>query len=417
MNTMINKTLTIFFTLLLMGTLVATVDAQETDFEIQEQFNEDYQQIVRMIDRAETLGDLQSAQDRVNQLLSDFRQHREVVNRGIYPETISERIEGLREKFMPRLAKIRTIERQDRSITRLRSELTRTRDRMDRYDLHISWLLERVVELEGRALSAEADAASLNEAVRQRDRFVTEFLTDLLERFEAVDAATRQEMTEIFERLEDSPIDLLQNLLGEHLAYAQDTAGLTPTDLLNMKAQHTFFNNWWEQFGERFVNTFEPQQPGEVYSELNSRMSDWQSAVDGQLWGAISDTYAQHGFELSSFNSASEYNSALQSFISEQTEIARERGGGENIERFREFSDFWNESVKSEWGDALTASDVMSHSQIAAIDRQLIDWSQATAPERRTGNLMLVLFLISLAVNIGLVVALVRQNKNPAATS
>jgi uncharacterized coiled-coil protein SlyX len=266
MNTMINKTLTIFFTLLLMGTLVATVNAQETDFEIQEQFNEDYQQIVRMIDRAETLGDLQSAQDRVNQLLSDFRQHREVVNRGIYPETISERIEGLREKFMPRLAKIRTIERQDRSITRLRSELTRTRDRMDRYDLHISWLLERVVELEGRALSAEADAASLNEAVRERDRFVTEFLTDLLERFEAVDAATRQEMTEIFERLEDSPIDLLHNLLGEHLAYAQDTEGLTPTDLLNMKAQHTFFNNWWEQFGERFVNTFEPQQPGEVYS-------------------------------------------------------------------------------------------------------------------------------------------------------
>ncbi len=416
MYTMINKTITLFITLLLMGTLAATVDAQETDFEIQEQFNEDYQQIVRMIDRAETLDELQAAQDRVNQLLSDYRQHREVVNSGIYPETINDRVEELREKFIPRLAKIRTIERQNRSIDRLRSELTRTRDRMDRYDHHVSWILERVVELEGRALSAEAGTASLNEAVRERDRFVTEFLTDLLERFESVDAATRQEMTEIFERLEDSPIELLHNLLGEHLAYARDTAGLNPTDLLNMKAQHEFFNDWWEQFGERFVNTFEPQQPGEVYSELNSRMSDWQSAIDGQLWGAISDTYAQHGFELPSFGSAAEYNSALQSFVSEQTEMARERGGGENTERFREFSDFWNESIKSEWGDALTASAVMSHSQIAAIDRQLIDWSQATAPER-TGNLMLVLFLISLAVNIGLIVALVRQNKQPAATS
>lgn len=417
MNTMINKTITTFFSLLLMVTLAATVDAQETDYEIQEQFKEDYQQIVRMIDRAESVDELRSAQDRINQLLSDYREHREVVNRGIHPETMSDRVEELREKFMPRLAKIRTIERQDRSIDRLRSELTRTRDRMDRYDHHVSWILERVVELEGRALSAEASAAGLNDAVRERDRFVTEFLTDLLERFEAVDAATRQEMTEIFERLEDSPIDLLQNLLGEHLAYAQDTAGLTPTDLLNMKAQHVFFNDWWEQFGERFVNTFEPQQPGEVYSELNSRMSDWQSAVDGQLWGAIADTYAEQGYELPSFSNANEYNNALQSFISEQTEIARERGGGENNERFREFSDFWNESVKSEWGDALTASAVMSHSQIAAVDRQLIDWSQATAPERTGGNLMLVLFLISLAVNIGLVVALVRQNNKPAATS
>lgn len=402
---------------LLMSALATTVEAQQSDRESVQQFLEEYQEIEGMINDAETVDDLRTTMDRVNRLLNDYRGHADVINRSIYPETVGSKFEDLRVKFMSMQSKIRTIQRQDRSIDRLRSELTRTRDRLGRYDHHISWLLGRVSELEERALLAEAGTGQeLNEALRQRDRFVTEFLTDLLERYDSVDTMTQEEMTEIFERLEDTPVDLLRTIIGEHLMNAQQTTGQTATDLLNMKAQHVYFSNWWDNFGDRLINTFETDEPGQVRNELNEQMSAWSAAIDGRLWDAISETYAENGFNLPSFSSPQEFFNAQQEYISEQTEMARTQNNEENVERFRSYSEFWNQSVKSEWGDALTASAVMSHSQIAGIDRQLVDWSQAAVPAQTGGNLMTILFFISLAVNIGLVVVLVRKNNTHTST-
>lgn len=412
MKNRISKTITIFSALVMMSAFVASAEARQTDREIPQQFQQEYQEIERMINEAETLDDLRATQDRVNQLLNDYREHTTVINRAIHPETIGGRFEDLRVNFMAMQSKIRTIQRQDRSLDRLRSELSRTRTRLDQSDNHIAWLLSRVSELEQRVLTAEEGTGEeLSAALRERDRFVTEFLTDLLERYESVDASAQQEMNAIFERLDDSPVDLLRTILGEHLMYAQQATGLTTTNLLNMKAQHTHFNDWWQRFGSNLTETFEPGNAAEAQSEINERISSWSAAIDGQLWNSISDAYAQQGFSLPSFGSSQEFYDAQASYIRDQTETARGQNNEEDLEQFRSYSEFWNGSVKSEWGEALTASAVLSHSQIANIDRLLADWSQAAVPAR-TGNLMTILFLISLVVNIGLIVALFRRDSS-----
>jgi hypothetical protein len=410
MITRINNTFSVCVTLLLMSVFVTTVQAQQTDREISEQFLQEYQEVEMMITDAQTLDDLRATQDRVNELLNNYREYSEIINRRIQPETMGSKFEDLRVKFMAAQSKIRTIQRQDRSISQLRSELMRTRDRMDRYDQHINWLIGRVVELEERALAAEQTGGeTVTDAMRERDRFVTEFLTDLLERYDAVDATTQQEMTEIFERLEDSPVDLVRTMLGEHLMYAQQTTDHTPTDLMNMKAQQAHFSNWWNQFGDQLVDTFESENPAQARSEINERLSDWSAAIDGQLWDAISESFSENGFELPTFSSSQEFYSAQENYIRQRTEQAQDRNNEEDLEQFRSYSNFWNQSVKSEWGDALTASAVMSHVQIANIDRMLSEWSLSAAPTQE-GNLMTILFFLSLAVNIGLIVVLVRKN-------
>lgn len=144
-----HKTIMTFIALMtMMSAFIATVEAQQTDREIPQQFLQEYQEIDRMIYDAESLEDLRSTQDRVNRLLNDYRDHTTVINRAIHPETVVGKFEDLRVKFMSMQTKIRTIQRQDRIIDYLRSDLARTRDRLDRYDHHISWLLGRIGELE-----------------------------------------------------------------------------------------------------------------------------------------------------------------------------------------------------------------------------------------------------------------------------
>jgi hypothetical protein len=83
-----------------------------------------------------------------------------------------------------------------------------------------------------------------------------------------------------------------------------------------------------------------------------------------------------------------------------------ETNSEEDYEDFRNFSNYWNETVKANWGEMLTEGGVLNHSQIAAIDIKLNSWSEAAQP---TSNLMFILFLVSLAVIIGLVVLLITR--------
>jgi hypothetical protein len=49
-------------------------------------------------------------------------------------------------------------------------------------------------------------------------------------------------------------------------------------------------------------------------------------------------------------------------------EISLERNSEEDHEIYRNFSSFWNNTVKASWGELLVEGNVLSHSDIAAID-------------------------------------------------
>ncbi len=406
MENYMKKSLSTFFAMLLIAVSYTSVEAQQSDYEIQQEFRAEYSQLADWIDNAVSTTDLEDISDRIDELESDYRGHSDLINAAIYPDSYQSRIDDLRSRFSAAQQNIATIEELNERVENLSTDLDDFRGQLSEMD-------ERAEALQREIRDSQANERRLSNLVRQyrenveeRDRFVGEFLEDLLSRYESVDASTAAEIAQAAERLEENPVDLVRTILGEYVNYANQQTDLSAPEYLSMKAQHNYFTRLWDNIGERLTQIFDAEEPVQAYQEVRDLLANWNSAIDNRLWGAISNAFSQNGIELDNFTNASGFNNALQSYVNDATQTSRDQNSEEDLERFQNFSNFWNNTVKANWGETLMASEVLSYSQLASIDSQLDDWNQAAIP---TSNLMLILFLISVAVIIGLVVALVRK--------
>src|SRR5690625_7335911 len=63
--------------------------AQESDYEIQQQFRADYNEISAMLENATSLDDLEDVAGRVQEFINDYQQHTDMINAALYPNTAS----------------------------------------------------------------------------------------------------------------------------------------------------------------------------------------------------------------------------------------------------------------------------------------------------------------------------------------
>lgn len=406
MENRMKSTLTTFIALLFVATSYSTVEAQQSDYDIQQEFRAEFSQLVNWIDNAVSTEDLEEISDQIDALEADFSGHSDIINSAIYPDTYSSRVDDLRSRFGAAQENIAAIEELNERIEQLSAEINDFRDQLANMD-------ERSETLQREIRDSQANERRLSNLVRQyrenlqeRDTFVGEFLEGLLNRYESVDAATAAEIAQAAERLEENPVDLVRTILGEYVNYANQQTDLTAPEYLHMRAQHVYFSELWDDIGERLTQIFDADEPVQAYQEVRDLLANWNSAIDNRIWGALSNSFAQNDINLDNFTNANAFYNSLQSYVNSATEVSREQNREEDLDRFLNFSNFWNNTVKADWGEPLMASEVISYSQLASIDSQLDDWNQAAIP---TSNLMLILFLVSIAVVIGLVVALVRK--------
>jgi len=406
MKKIMKKTLPTFLTLLLLATSYSTVEAQQSDYDIIQEFRSEYSQIVNWIDNAVSSSDLEEISDHIDELEDEYSEHSEIINSSIFPDTYDSRIDDLRARYSAAQQNVATIEELNAMVDELRGEV-------DGFRTNLADMDERSEQLQREIRDSQANERRLSTLVQQyrenlqeRDRFVGQFLEDLLKRYESVDGSTSAEIAEAIERLDENPVDILKTILGEYVNYANQATDLNAHDYLRMKAQHAYFSDLWDDLGERLTEVFAADEPVQSHQEVSDLLSNWNSAIDNRIWGALSNAFAQNDINLDNFTNSDAFYNSLDSYVSSATTTSLDQNTEEDEQRFRNFSNFWNGTVKADWGESLMASEILSYQQLANIDQQLDEWHAAAIP---TSNLMLILFLVSIAVIIGLVVALVRK--------
>lgn len=405
MERMIKHTFSALIALLLVAASLADLQAQQSDYEIQQNFRNDYNQIVNWIDNAVASSDIREIEQRIREFVSEYSDHTSIINAALYPETAQQRIDGLRARFNAARDKIATIENLNRRIDALNAEMQEFRDRIAEMDEAREALERQLRDSQAGERRVAAMAREYRENLQERDEFVTGFIAELLQRYDAVDAATSSDLADMIERLDDNPVDLLRTILGEYVNYANRATGLTAPEYMSMKAQHIYFSQWWDSIGERLTDVF-AEAPVQARQEVSDLLANWNSAIDNRIWGAISGAFSDSNVNLDSFSSANALYSSIRSYVERAIETSREQNSQEDLDRYRNFTGFWNGTVKSQWGDLLIASEVLSYEHVASIDTLLETWNVEAIP---TSNLMLILFLASIAVIIGLIIALVRK--------
>lgn len=380
--------------------------AQQSDYQIQQDFRADYTEITESIDNAVSSDDVSDVNDQIDELEADYSGYQELLNSALYPETFEDRISGLRSQITGAENNISVVEQLNERVEELQGEMDELRDQVTQMTEDEEALRQRMDRSSSNERRLSGLVTQYRESLEERDAFVSEFLENLLDRYEAMDSQTQSEIADASENLEDDPLALVRTILSEYVNQADRDSNLEAQDYIRMRAQHGDFSTVWDRIGERMTNTYASDSPVQARQEITDLLSEWQASVDNKLWNALSTAFNQNGIELPEFTSADAFNNALNTFVDNATETAENQNEEADLQLYDSFSNYWNDTVKAEWGEHLINGNILSQGQIAAIDVKLGDWARSAEP---VSNLMFILFLISLAVIIGLIVLLVTK--------
>lgn len=406
MKNTIYNTLSILTALLFV--VSSTVVAQQSDYQIQQDFRADYSELVNRVDNAVSSEDIEGLEADIDAFEANYSEYSSLINSAVYPETFSGKVEDLRSRYAASEQNILVIERLNERIRELMGEMDEVRSEVSELDEEQADLQEQLDRASANERRQAALIRQYRQNLEQRDAFVSDFMESLMTKYQSMDAATQEEIAEAAERLEDNPVELIKTIVAEYTNIADQSSNLEAGDYLGMRAQHGYFVDVWDRIGDRLTNTFTPDAPVQQRQEVSDMLDAWQASIDNKLWNALSTSFNQNGIELPAFTSSDTFFDALGTYVSNAVESSRESNSEEDLEEYRTFANYWNSTVKGQWGELLVAGNVLSNSEMAEIDVQLGTWGEAAPP---TSNLMFILFLISLAVIIGLVVLLVTKKK------
>lgn len=384
----------------------ANVYAQQSDYEIQKNFRAEYNDITVKIDNAVSSADLTAINSEIESLAADFAGYSELIDSALYPDTYEERMSDLRTRFATTQQNVAMIEQLNERVRELSEEMERFRNQLSSMD-HRTDSLKTVIR---QANASERRLANqirqYRESLDQRDKLVAEFLESLLNKYGSMDSSSALELADAASRMEDDPLGIVKTIIGEYINHANQATGLSASDYLSMKAQHAYFTEIWGNIGQRLAEVFASDRPVQARQEISDMLATWNSSVMSKLWPALTAAFGQNGVTLQNFTDKDSFYRSMSMYVDAATEESLLSNSDEDLTRFRAFSSYWNNTVKADWGEYLLNGNVLTYQQIASIDLKLEGWNEAAVP---TSNLMLILFLVAIAVIIGLIVMLVRK--------
>ena len=386
----------------------SAVFAQQSDFQIQRDFRAAYSDLSERVESASTIEEFATLEEEIDALEARYSEHSTIINSAIYPETFSNRVRFIRNEAEQGRLNAERVEQLNEEISGLVSERDQFRERLTEMDAESSELREEIERSSANERRQAALIRQYRQNIEQRDLFVMDFLEELLTKYEIYDASMIDGPEGEQERLDENPLQLISTILSEYINSVDQASDLQPVDYLGMRAQHAYFDDIWERIGENLANTFAPDEPVQAEQGINDQLSAWQASIDNKLWNSLTTAFNQNNIQLDTFTDAETFNTAVNRYVDDAIAVSQEANTEEDYEVFRNFNSFWNNTVKADWGDNMTQGNVLTQSQIASIDIKMTQWGGAATP---TSNLMFILFLISIAVIIGLVVLLITKRE------
>ncbi|MDX1642032.1 MAG: hypothetical protein R3220_10065 [Balneolaceae bacterium] len=393
------------FVVLTLFTGIAAV-AQQSDYQIQQDFRTEYNQLLERIEQAGTTEALEEIEEAINELADEYAEHEDLIDSATYPETYDGAISTLRDNHAMAVENVTTIEELNEQVQQLENEMEGVRSRLEELNQERSSLQEQIQESTENEARQAALIRQYRENIEERNLFVSNFLGELLSKYQSMDREQRQEISEAAGRLEENPVDVIVNVINEYITMMEQTAALQAPDYVSMKAQHGYFMEVWESIGDELVNTFAPENPEQTREEINQLLSTWESSIDSNLWESIRTSFSENGIELAEFNSSEEFMNALNSYLDSAIETSMDSNSEEDYDNYRRFNEFWTTTVIGDWGEMLIEGNILTQAQISSIDMKLDNWRDEAIPR---SNLTFILLIVSIAVIIGLIVLLLTR--------
>ncbi len=261
------KLAVIFLAFLFTNTSIA-----QSDYEIVQDFKAKYQEIEKQIKDTLSLEELNTVVAMIDQLKQEFNEHKELLDKSLYPDNYNKSIEKLTASYVLRQGDFTTIDVLQTEVIELEQEVEFLNQRNTELIIKIEDL--KALRKKDKKTIAELEnlIAELRNSLRKRDKLVVDMMDKLMPPIMREKATLSPEDQNMVRR-EEQKEDVLQNVkisIEDNIRFLEATS-LNPDDIKDVQKQQEQFSDSWKAIGPKLVDVYaDKSSKATVLKEIDS---------------------------------------------------------------------------------------------------------------------------------------------------
>lgn len=370
--------LSIIFILLFSNLVLA-----QSDFEIVQNFKDKVKQLEQRLSEAASVDDINSVAKDIELLKSQFTDHKELLDKSLYPNDFNKTLTKLKSDLDVRAADFTQIDI-------LQTEVIALRDEVDRLNTTNRELMNQIAVLEA---SKQKDVetirklenliANLKASLLKRDNLVLSIVDSLTPQLTAdVSSLTAEDKQRIVSDFEKNYVlNNVKRALRDHVRFL-DVTTLNPSDIKEIKKQQDDFVSTWQKIGVNLVEVYaDNKEKSNELKEIDALFSNWQAAIKNEAWNSMKEAFAMNGIFLQDFQSGQEFTVEITRFIDEEFKNYTIKSKEESERVYTMFADStWFKSIQPQWLPYLIDSKMLTAQQKSLMESKVSEWKAVVFP-------------------------------------
>lgn len=390
----------------------AAAQEVKSDYEIQQDFQEQYKNISDSLTQAESTATVQELIESVKTLEQSYSEHKKLLNVSLYPDTFDSEMEELKRRALAAKKQIATIEQQEEELQELTQQVTL-------YDTRLDDLNNRTDSLRNamqKSLKSEKQLTSMvrryRESLEQRDELILSIVDSVMITYQKLQVETMQDLENAKKKArfnaDGNALKMILNIANENISVLNSGQDLTAGDYLRMNAVQHKFKDMWNKVGDKLVEIYAEGNKEKARENISNAIAEWDEKVTGKTWTSINASFDSAGIDLPKFNSSDTFYQTLDSYLTESIKKSEKGSGGTALKNYKEFSSFWTNRVQADWTPYIIEANVLNNEQLASIDSKMATWASNAEPE---SNMLVYLLGFSILAIVALGIMLAREKK------
>lgn len=405
--------LTVF---LLIFSLATQAQETKSDYEIQKDFQEQYNEIQNRADTVSSVDSAQAIIESIKELESNFEEHADLLNQALYPNTFDEEIEQLRKSSTRTLNRVEERQKRTEKLDELQTQLSTYEDDLEQLNSRTDSLNQAMQE----SIESEKQLSSMvrnyRNSLEERDELILGFIDSMVVAYQQMDLQSLQNLEDMEEESRlGSDRDVLQMIHAitmENMQILEENSDkLRLEDYMRMGEVQQEFTGMWNSLGNKITEVYQGDNSEQLNSEIDQNLNQWNQSLKDQTYSTLSDTLQAQNIQAENFNSDDQFFNSLNSYLSDQIAQSREDATEEGYNEYQQFQEFWDR-VQMEWSSDFVDAGILTSEQMAELDSKVDTWGDHAQPA--SSNILV--YLLGAAVIIALIlgVLFIRERQNRA---
>jgi len=355
----------------------------QSDKEIVDKFKAEYTSIEKSIKDATTLQELNLVLDKITILKQDFAQHKELLDKSLYPDKYDESIDKLNKAYLLRQGDFSTIDVLQTEVGELKQQVEFLNQRNNELLVQVQKLEDQRQKDVKTIRKLENLVAELRSSIRERDNLVLSMIDSLMPPIvRDKEALTMEDKNTVAtQEQRDNVLNNVKTTIRDNIRFIKATS-LKPDDLESIREQQKDFVKKWQKVGIKLVEVYaEDKNKAEELKQIDGLFNEWEVVVKQEAWESINEEFTLNGIELMNFKNGNEFTTSVEMFIGDELKNLGVKSEEESKRVYAQFADStWFGTIQPVWMNYLIENKMLTDENKNKMESKISEWKNALYP-------------------------------------